>query len=213
MRTSDLVGILATEPRPHAHDSPRWRLATAAIAGSIVAFVAMTLTLRLRADLAAATALPMFWGKLLFTTSLAALALFVTRRVASPDGAPGWMLLVAPVPVLVMWAVGAHELANVTSSERLAVVLGRTWTVCPLLVTMLAAPVFAASVWALRGLAPTRLRLAGAAAGLFSGATGAAVYSLHCPEMAASFVGTWYLLGIVIPGVIGALMGPRLLRW
>lgn len=213
MRTSDLIGMLASEPRPHAHDTPRWRFTVAAAVGVVAAFLLMWLTLRLRADLVAATAMPMFWGKLLFTTSLATAALFVARRLSLPDGDAGRLLLVVPIPVLVMWAVGAHELAAVGASERVAVLLGQTWIVCPLLVALLAAPVFAATVWSLRGLAPTRLRSAGAAAGLFAGGAGAAVYSLHCPEMAASFVGTWYLLGIAIPGVIGALVGPRLLRW
>jgi len=68
-------------------------------------------------------------------------------------------------------------------------------------------------LWAIRGLAPTRLRLAGAAAGLLSGAVGALVYCLHCPELEAPFLGFWYLLGMLIPTAVGALLGPRLLRW
>ena len=40
-----------------------------------------------------------------------------------------------------------------------------------------------------------------------------AVYALHCPEMAAPFLATWYLAGMLIPTVAGALLGPRLLRW
>jgi len=39
------------------------------------------------------------------------------------------------------------------------------------------------------------------------------VYALHCPELAAPFIGLWYLLGVLIPAGIGALIGPRLLRW
>jgi hypothetical protein len=66
---------------------------------------------------------------------------------------------------------------------------------------------------ALRSLAPTRLRLAGTAAGLAAGAVGASVYQLHCPELAAPFLGTWYVLGILAPAALGALIGPRLLRW
>jgi hypothetical protein len=52
-----------------------------------------------------------------------------------------------------------------------------------------------------------------AAVGLMSGGWGAVVYSLHCPEMGAPFIGTWYLLGILIPTVLGALLGETLLRW
>jgi len=45
------------------------------------------------------------------------------------------------------------------------------------------------------------------------GAVGALVYSVHCPEQAAPFIGFWYLLGMLIPTAVGALLGPRLLRW
>jgi hypothetical protein len=31
--------------------------------------------------------------------------------------------------------------------------------------------------------------------------------------MAAPFIGTWYLLGMLIPAAAGAMIGPRLLRW
>jgi hypothetical protein len=31
--------------------------------------------------------------------------------------------------------------------------------------------------------------------------------------MAAPFLATWYVLGILIPAILGALLGPRLLRW
>jgi hypothetical protein len=65
----------------------------------------------------------------------------------------------------------------------------------------------------MKGLAPTRLRLAGAAAGLLAGTTGALVYCLHCPELEAPFLGFWYLLGMLIPTAVGALLGSRLLRW
>jgi hypothetical protein len=42
---------------------------------------------------------------------------------------------------------------------------------------------------------------------------GATVYCLHCPEMAAPFVSVWYLLGMLIPAVVGAACGRRVLRW
>jgi hypothetical protein len=68
-------------------------------------------------------------------------------------------------------------------------------------------------IGAIRGLAPVRLRLAGAAAGLTAGGLAAAIYSLHCPESAAPFVAIWYTLGILLPAAVGAVAGPRLLRW
>jgi len=91
--------------------------------------------------------------------------------------------------------------------------LGQTWTVCPGLIALLSLPVLVGTLWAMKGLAPTQPILAGAAAGLLAGAVATAVYALHCPEMAAPFLATWYLAGMLIPTVAGALLGPRLLRW
>jgi hypothetical protein len=91
--------------------------------------------------------------------------------------------------------------------------LGKTAVVCPFLITLVAAPLFFSFLWVLRELAPTRLRLAGAAAGFAAGSLGALVYSLHCPELAAPFLGTWYLIGMLIPTALGAWLAPRLVRW
>ena len=71
----------------------------------------------------------------------------------------------------------------------------------------------AAALWAMKGLAPTRLVLAGAASGLLAGAIGALIYALHCTEMEAPFLGAWYVVGMLIPTAAGAVLGPFLLRW
>jgi hypothetical protein len=55
--------------------------------------------------------------------------------------------------------------------------------------------------------------IAGLAAGLTSGGLAATMYALHCPEWAASFVATWYALGILASGALGAVAGRRVLRW
>ena len=46
-----------------------------------------------------------------------------------------------------------------------------------------------------------------------AGGAGAAVYALHCPELAAPFLAVWYVAGIALPVLVGAAIGPRLLRW
>jgi hypothetical protein len=74
-------------------------------------------------------------------------------------------------------------------------------------------PAFIAVFWALRGLAPTRLRLAGACGGLLAGTIATAAYCVHCPEMQVPFWATWYTLGMLLPTAAGAALGPRLLRW
>jgi hypothetical protein len=115
--------------------------------------------------------------------------------------------------VMVMWIFAATVLLTAPAQNRSHLLFGTTAAVCPFLIALVAAPLFIAFLWFLRGLAPTRLRLAGAAAGFAAGSLGALVYSLHCPELAAPFLGTWYLLGMLIPTSLGAWLGPRLIRW
>jgi hypothetical protein len=81
------------------------------------------------------------------------------------------------------------------------------------LIALLSLPILAALFIALRSLAPTRLRAAGAAAGALAGGVAAAAYALHCNEMALPFLAIWYVLGMAVPAVLGALLAPRWLRW
>jgi hypothetical protein len=46
-----------------------------------------------------------------------------------------------------------------------------------------------------------------------AGGVGATVYGLYCQETAAAFVATWYTLGVAACAAVGALLGPRILRW
>ena len=213
MRTDDLVAMLATGAvavEPHAAAR---RYATAIGGGALIAAFLMASLLGVRPDLAAAVRLPMFWVKIAFVACLTAVSLIAALRLSRPgqrlDRVPGALA----APVLALWILAAVTLAGADPGARAILFFGDTWTSCPFLVAMLSAPVFVGVLWAMKGLAPTRLSLSGAAAGLLSGAVGALVYSLHCPELAAPFLGFWYLLGMLIPTAAGALLGPRLLRW
>jgi hypothetical protein len=117
------------------------------------------------------------------------------------------------VPVVAVWLLAAFALASASAPERSTLILGHSWGACLVNISFLAAPVLVAMLWAAQRAAPTRPALAGAAVGLTAGALGAAVYALHCDEMAAPFLGTWYLLGMTIPALLGACVGIRLLRW
>ena len=99
---------------------------------------------------------------------------------------------------LALWLLAARVLAQADATRRAVLFFGDTWDVCPFLIALLSVPGFIAAMWAMQGLAPTRLRLAGAAAGLFAGAVATLVYCLHCPEMAAPFIGFCYVLGMLI---------------
>lgn len=117
-----------------------------------------------------------------------------------PRRLPRWLALgplaaLAALPVLLAWAAGAAGLWQAQPGERLALLLGQTWLQCPWAIVLLGLPAFGCAFAALRGLAPTRLRAAGAAAGLFAGAAGAFGYAWHCPELQPPFLAVWYVGG------------------
>jgi hypothetical protein len=91
--------------------------------------------------------------------------------------------------------------------------MGSSARVCPFLVLAASLPPLAGLVWAMRGLAPTRLREAGAVVGLAAGGIGAFAYAWHCTEWGAAFLAVWYSAGIAAVTVLGAALGPFILRW
>lgn len=213
MNTEDLISMLARGAGAVPPHAVARRYAQALTSGILVAVLLMAAALGPRPDLAAATHLPMFWIKLAFVGALAWAGLLAATRLSRPGAALAWVPAALVIPVVAMWVVATVVLARAESGQRAALFFGDTWNSCPWLIAMLSAPVFVAVIWAMKGLAPTRLRLAGAAAGLLSGGMGTLVYCLHCPEIEAPFIGFWYLLGMAIPTALGAAAGPRLLRW
>jgi hypothetical protein len=213
MKTHELVDMLARNAGAADPGVPARRLAVALGWGAFGTMLMMGLLLGVRSDLAQAVWLPMFWVKLAFPAALLSGALLAVARLARP-GVP---LARAPAaiaaPVAAMGLLGAAVLAIATPGTREALIFGESAASCPFTIALLAVPLFCAALWALRGLAPTRLVLAGAAAGLLAGAGGALVYALYCTEMAAPFIAVWYLAGMLLPAGAGALLGPRLLRW
>jgi hypothetical protein len=117
------------------------------------------------------------------------------------------------VPLVVMGALALAQLASTPAEMWMPMLLGGSYQVCTRSIVLISAPIFFGLFWALRALAPTRLTLAGAVAGLLAGATGTFIYAFHCTESAAAFVAVWYTLGIVAVGALGALLGRLLLRW
>lgn len=213
MNTDELIDLLASGEGPVERHALARRLGVALLGGGLGALL-LTMTLYgVRADLAEVAVTPIFWAKVALPGSLAVLALVLTQRLARPGvrGGAAWTLLV--LPLLLVWLGAAVTLVGAPQEARAELILGRTWRTCALNITLLSVPAFIAIFWALRGLAPTRLRQAGAAGGLLAGATATLAYCLHCPEMGVPFWGVWYLLGMLVPTVLGAVLGPRVLRW
>ncbi len=213
MKTDELVNMLASGNvgvEPHVVER---RFMIGLGVGSIASVLLMIATLGLRPDLIEAARLPMFWFKCAFAASLAAASLVMVARLSRPGAPLGRAPTALASPLLVVWLLAALTLVIAAPEQRAEMLFGDTWTLCPLLIAMLAMPLLAGALWAVSGLAPTRLRLAGAASGLLAGALATLVYCVHCPEMAAPFIAVWYVAGIALPTVLGALLGPRLLRW
>lgn len=213
MNTDDLIAQLSREVPAVPRRAVGLRLALGILAGALVSGAAVALVLGIRPDLGLAMRGTAFWIKWGYTFSLALAAIVMTVQLARPDSARlRWTWLLA-VPVVLLAGLGVAELARTPPALWLAMWLGHSWMICPWLVLALAMPIFIGLLWSFRRLAPTRLRAAGAAAGLAAGAFAATVYCIHCPEVSAIFVLTWYSLGILLAASLGALLGPRLLRW
>ena len=213
MKTDDLISMLSTGVAPVDPNFATKRFQWALAGGGTLAVLLMATVLGINPNLREAATLPMFWVKLAFPAALFLLGLLLTARVAIP-GRP-WRTLAQGVmiPVLIMFLLAAAVLFNAAPQDRLPQVLGNTWHVCAISIALVSLPLFLATFWAVSGLAPTQLRLAGACAGLLAGGLGTVVYALHCTEMAAPFVAVWYTAGMALTSGLGALLGPRLLRW
>jgi hypothetical protein len=213
MKTDQLIGMLASGAEaldPH----PLRRRYTLALGSGLAATTVLMLTLLgVRPDVAAAARLAMFWMKLAFPAMMLFGALFMTIRLSRPGVRLGQAPLTIAAPVIAVWLVSAMVLLNAAPEDRHQLIFGNTWSSCPLTIAALSVPLFGALIWGIKGCAPTRPVFAGAAAGLLAGAGGALVYALHCPEMAAPFLGIWYVLGMGIPAMLGAAMGQWMLRW
>ena len=211
--SQDLLDRLADDLRPVRRSAVAGRLGLGFGGGAAVSVAFSALVLGLRPDLDAAVGGATFWIKLAYVLAVGGTALWACERLARPGGEAGRRLpwLLAPVAAVVLLA--AWRLVRASPAARMPMLMGGSASVCPWLIVLVALPSLAGLVWAVRTLAPTRLRLTGLVVGLAAGGVGAAAYSLHCPETGVPFLAVWYSLGVLMTAALGGLLGPRLLRW
>lgn len=211
MRTDELIAALAAGAGPAPRAVVARRLTPAVLVGVGASIALAFMTLGLVPDVGAIGAA--LWIKLGYALVLAAAAAWLTSKLARPAArARAATLGVIAVPVVMLLA-GTAALLDTPSDDRTAVLLGASWVRCPLSVFALSLPALAANLWAVRGVAPTRPRAAGFAAGLLAGAIGAFGYAFACFEQSTTFIALWYTLGIGMVGALGSAMGLRALRW
>ncbi|QRF55060.1 MULTISPECIES: DUF1109 domain-containing protein [Variovorax] len=213
MKTDDLVAMLAAGPVAVPRQAASRRLGLALAIGAPLSLAILLVEYGPRRDLLQALFWPMFWVKLLFPLAIAGAAFVMVQRLARPGVPVRRAWIGAVLPVLAVWALAVVAWFDTPMEGRMPSLMGQSWRICALSIAVMALPVFVGAMAALRSLAPTRPALAGAAAGALAGGVGAAVYALHCMELTAPFLAVWYVSGIAVPVLVGALLGPRLLRW
>lgn len=211
--TEAVILRLTSDLRPMPRLAVARRLALGAGVGALGSLLGVAAVLGLRPDIAQAAAGSMFWMKLTYVLAVGGVALWASERLARPAGEArariAWLL----APALLVAGLAAWRVAAVPAPMRMPMVMGASAAVCPGTILLTSLPPLAGLVWAVRGLAPTRLALTGLMLGLAAGGAGAAAYALHCPEATMPFLAVWYSLGVAASGLLGALLGRRLLRW
>ncbi|KAA9385977.1 NrsF family protein [Neorhizobium galegae] len=212
-KTDDIIDALVGDLKPVPRHALARRFAAGALPALAVSLVLMLAILGLRIDMAEALMLPVFWIKSAYNALLATAAFLAAYQLARPDGSRGRFFPFAAAIVAIMTVVAVSQLMMSPAETYRTLIIGSSAPHCPLLIFLFALPVFAGNMWVLRRGAPTDLRLTGFIAGIAAGAAGAWVYSWFCTENGMPFVLVWYSLGILLTGILGSLLGPRLLRW
>ena len=213
MKTDQLIEMLSRNVEPVKPARIKTTFALALIFGAIAAFCLMFATVGLRSDIKAGVLAGFIALKLLFTLILISAGTVLLTRLIRPgqDGRKSYMVIF--LSFLALALAGASSLAIHAPVSWGHMVMGTDWTMCMLCIPLFATVPFIGLIWTLRQGAPTNLRRAGAVAGLVAGALGAIAYAFHCPDDSIPFIALWY--GVMIGGctLVGAILGPRVLRW
>ncbi|TXH33887.1 MAG: DUF1109 domain-containing protein [Rhodospirillaceae bacterium] len=213
MKTDDLINLLATHTKPVKRTHLRNTILAAVAAGAAATLCLMLLTLGTPEAVPGSEDLAIKIVYLGLTFGLVVAGVSFLLKAARPGKIlPKPLIIIALLPLVVMVAAGATLLSSHPSTWN-AMLFGPQWVACLLCIPFFALLPFTALIWALRKEAPTSPGWTGAIAGLVAGAIGAATFTLHQPSSSIPFMVLWYLGPIVFCTLIGALLGPRLLRW
>jgi len=210
MKTEDLISVLAADTLPQKSVAQQLgRSLTVAMGVSVASFV-------------------MFWGPrpdiwaalgsaAALKTLLPLVLVLLAGAFAVALSHPGARLdfRAASLGLLVMMVIAGFftALAREGGAELIAALATPSLVSCLVSIPILAMPALIAVFWALSSGAALRPRLTGAAGGLMAGGLAAAVYSIYCDRDAALFVLPAYSAAIAFITLIGALVGPRVLKW
>jgi hypothetical protein len=211
IETKNLIQDLARQAGSQHHlnaISFDWLLLVAVGLSLAVAAAMVFVLIGVRPDFGGTVQRAPFHYKIAVTLSMVCAGFFFARRAGQPDRTK--LPLIAPLPALLLLALGASTDTSglpVTGSSGISV------PACVGAILVVSLPALAVILGVLRSRAPTRLVVAGATAGLLSGAVGATAYTLACKNDGALFIAVWYSAAILIMTGLGAAIGRRALAW
>lgn len=213
MKTGELIEFLSADLSPmRSFPVSRYLLLSLALGLAIAIVLALAAlgprTLTGEADLAFLSA------KVAFAASVMGIGALLVARAAVPGRLKSVNALLAIIPLALFGIMGVIDLSHVPRQEWNEHVFGAGWALCLLAIPLIAIVPFALMVLAMRRFAaPTDLLKAGAFAGMTAGGAAALAYAIHCTDDSLSFLASWYVVGVAVCAIVGALLGPRLLRW
>ena len=150
-----------------------------------------------------------------FTLGLAVAGASILFRSARPgqSGRTPLVLIGLLFLAMVLAAIVALAESDPVTMTMSTMARGGPWGTCLICIPIFAVIPFVAFICALREGAPTQLALAGAIAGLVAGALGAAAVVVHQTGDSIPLIALWYGAPIALCALVGAILGPWLLRW
>src|SRR4030088_2814241 len=212
METDQLIRTLAAD-NAHRGRPVGFVLALALLAAVPVSAAIFFAELGVRPDVMTAMRNPFFDLKFAVTLALAISAIAISLHLSRPEASLqgfAWLLLI-PAGLLVAGISG--EMMMPQRLPMMTRLVGSNSRTCLAAIPAMSLPLLAAALFSLRHGAPTRPAVTGAIAGLLSAGLAATLYASHCTDDSPLFVATWYSIATALVAAIGALAGPRVLRF
>jgi len=212
METEQFIRTLAADNAHRAR--PVGLVLTLALLAAVPVSMAMFLMeFGVRPDVMTAMRNPFFDVKFVVTLALAISAIVVSLHLSRPEASlKGWAWLLL-IPAGILATAIASEMMMPQRLPMMTRLIGSNSRVCLTAIPLMSLPLLAAALIGLRHGAPTRPAVAGAIAGLLSAGLAATLYASHCTDDSPLFVATWYTISTALVTAIGALAGPRVLRF
>jgi hypothetical protein len=213
MKTDDLINMLSTNVEPVKGADPRNLLVIALAIGAVAALCLMLAVFGVPANALGEQNFSIKVLAFAVTLGLVAVGTAFLIRSARP-GEPGRRpLILLGLLFFAMLSTGIVTLVLADPAAWGGMIFGPQWAACLICIPLFAIAPFVSLVWALRREAPTHLARTGAVVGMVAGALGATIFALHHPGGSIPFLVLWYGGPIVLCSLVGAILGPRLLRW